>query len=137
MQRLMKRGDPFLEGLRTVVMCYRTLLSFHTDRSFRHLESPHLLFPTLIRTSFSLGMQLRQTRSQSHPCSCSHPQTDFFLLLIMGPYLHIILVTVQDTTPKALLPVAPDRFLIPGARLALEHLSVAINEQLSKKMNKS
>lgn len=78
MQRLMKRGDPFLEGLRTVVMCYRTLPSFHTDRSFRHLESPHLLFPTLIRTSFSLGMQLRQTRSQSHPCSCSHPQTDFF-----------------------------------------------------------
>lgn len=55
----------------------------------------------------------------------------------MGPYLHIILVTVQDTTPKALLPMAPDRFLIPGARLALEHLSVAINEQLSKKMNKS
>lgn len=28
------------------------------------------------------------------------------------------------------------RFLTPGARLALKHLSVAINKQLSKKINK-
>lgn len=49
----------------------------------------------------------------------------------MGPNLHIILVTVQDTIPTR---GTRHRFLIPGARLALKHLSVAINKQLRRKL---
>lgn len=137
---LVKRGDPFLEGQASEVKGYHMLQAFtRTDISgFRS----HLLlaFPHINYNMFFI-------RHATEASPKLFPVPAHVLKLI--DLLVFCLFFLNNGSKFSLFGDSPGhhsqgtpthgtrhRLLNPGARLALKHLSVAINKQLSKKINK-
>lgn len=98
-----------------------------------------LLFPTLIRTCFSLDMQLRQALSYSLFMLMSQSWLICFGLYFFfnnGSKLSHFGDSPGHHSQGTPTHGTRHRLLNPGARLALKHLNVAINKQLRKKINK-